>query len=418
MKTDPSIRTLLPALALVAACLGACSSGAGGDPDAGDTDADADADSDGDADGDADADADADGDTDTGTGTDTGEPWTDIEFTLLTYNVGNPDAADPFYPLRLQSQDYEGHLAAVIQQLAPDVVVLQEVLSAKTCEAFVETDPGKTCFDWDERPRPAARLLGPDYSVVCDARDHVECIGVRVDFGVIDGVEPGGWVEDGAETPPLPLPPCVWAEGGCTNALCDAESTVSAVTVHTAAGPLRVVHVHPMAQVSAFVSGDPCRAAQLRQVFEGFVAGDEEPLDGAWDRVVVAGDWNLGLEVYWARTLVGPAESADVWYEHVGCDTCLYSDLDPRDFWGTRYTTTSAVPSYMDDLGLPVAIDHVVTSLGMGGSCVVHDAGGMAGTEPLDAAFPGLADLGESERIDHYGIECAITMAASELPGP
>ncbi|HUT78172.1 MAG TPA: hypothetical protein VM285_10820, partial [Polyangia bacterium] len=338
------------------------------------------------------------------------------EFTLLTYNLGNPDAADPFYPLRLQSQDYEDHMADVIQQLSPDVVVLQEVLSAKTCEAFEETDPEKSCWQWDERPRPAARLLGPDYSVVCDARDHVECIGVHVDFGVIDGIPPGGYLEDGAETPPLPLPPCVWAEDECTDDLCDAESTVSAITVHTAAGPLRVVHMHPMAQVSAFVSGDPCRAGQLRQVFEGSVADEEEPLDGDWDRVVVAGDWNLGLEVYWARTLFGPAEAAEVWDEHVDCDTCLYSDIDPRDFWGTRYSTTSATPSYLDNLGLPVAIDHVAMSLGMGGSCIIHDAGGMADTEPLDAAFPGLGDLGEDERIDHFGIDCSLSMAVSGMP--
>jgi len=360
-----------------------------------------------------DTDSSTDSVTETETDTETGPPWEQVGFTLLTYNVGNPDAADPLYPLRMSSQDYEDHMAGVIQALSPDVVVLQEVLSAKTCEAFTETDPSRTCYQWDTRPRPARRLLGPDYTIVCDDREQVECIGVNVSFGAIEGLVPGGYDDTGAETPPLPLDPCVWADDECTDDLCDAESTVSAVTIDTGAGPLRLAHVHPMAQVSAFISGDWCRTLQLRQVFEGAVLGSEDAMLEGYDRSVIAGDWNLGLEVYWARTVFSGADAALVWEDHVGCDGCYYSDVDPRDDGSTRYSTTSAAPAYLDDLGLPIAIDHVVLSEGVTGECAVHDSGGQPGTDPLDEAYPGLGELGEDERIDHYGILCDLVMTPS-----
>jgi hypothetical protein len=403
---------LFAACALLVGCGGG---GSGGGVDAAtdggtvDADADADADSDADADADSDADADADSDADADAGADGGADGgpSGLDFTVLTYNVGNPDSADEFYPLRLQSQAYEDHMAGVIQELAPDVVFLQEVLSAKTCEAFTEADSSKTCYEWATRPRPAQRLLGPDYSIVCDARDHVECVGVRTGFGLIDGVEEGGYVEDGAETPALPLPPCVWADDECTDDLCDEESTVSAITVTTAAGPLRVVHMHPMAQVSSAISGDPCRADQLRQVFEGAVLGAEPPLVDGAPRAIVAGDWNLGLEVYWARTMFGSSDAADVFDQYIDCPVgCSFTDRDPRDGGGARYSTTSAVWDFLDDLGLPVAIDHVVVSEGLDGSCAVRDDSGDPGRERLDAQFAGLGELGADERIDHYAVTC------------
>jgi hypothetical protein len=415
-----SVFTFLAAVLLAAAC---SEEGNGGDADTdsdsdvgtdsdsdadADTDADTDADADSDADTDSDADADADTDTDSDADTDADTDPVGVDFTVLDYNVGNPDSADPYYPLRMQSQAYEDHVAGVIQELAPAIVFLQEVLSAKTCEAFTETDPTKTCYEWTTRPRPAERLLGPDYSVVCDARDHVECVGVRIDFGTIEGLAPGEYVESGAETPELPLPSCDWAAGECTDDLCDAESTVSAITVSTDAGPLRVAHLHPMAQVSAFVSGDPCRTEQLLQVFEGYVLDSEEPLVAGADRALAIGDWNLGLEVYWWRTGLGfgPSDADDVFDEYVNCDGCAFFDRDPRDEWGDRYSTTSVAYEWMDDLGLPIAIDHVVVSAGIDGACAVHDDGGDPATERLDAYFPGLGELGEDERIDHYAITC------------
>jgi hypothetical protein len=69
--------------------------------------------------------------------------------------------------------------------MAPDIVVLQEVLSGKTCDVFYEVNPNKTCYDWDYRDRPAQRIIGPGYTIVCDQREQVECIGIKTTFGYI-----------------------------------------------------------------------------------------------------------------------------------------------------------------------------------------------------------------------------------------
>ncbi len=343
--------------------------------------------------------------TDAATDADGGEnPPQPVTFTALTFNIGNPDADHPTYPLRMWSQSYENYIGAVIQAMAPDVVVLQEVLSGKTCEAFTEIDPNKTCYQWDTRPRPAQRIIGPGYTIVCDQREQVECIGVKVAFGTIDGVDPGQYVETGALTPALPLPGCNWAAGECTNSKCDDESTVSAVLVHTAAGPLRVVHMHPMAQVSAFVSGDPCRAKQIRQVFENDVIAGDLSLIRPGEQALILGDWNLGLEIYNLRTIMGPSEADDVWNQYIDCPACPYTDMDPRDPSGQRYSTNS-----QNSWAGIVAIDHVVASNEITGSCTIYDEGGMPGTEPLDAGYPHLSQLGEG-RIDHYAIFCEMTL--------
>ncbi|MBW2537874.1 MAG: hypothetical protein JRI55_40690, partial [Deltaproteobacteria bacterium] len=131
-------------------------------------------------------------------------------------------------------------------------------------------------------------------------------------------------------------------------------------------------------------------------------------LAGGADHAIIAGDWNLALEVYWARTLLISGEADTVWGDHVGCVGCELRDLDPRDLFDVRYNTTSSVPSWLDNLGLPVAIDHVVVSPGVAGACTIHDTGGDPATEPLDTAYPGLGDLGPDRRIDHFAISCEL----------
>ena len=184
---------------------------------------------------------------DDGGGAGGGGPTGPLSLKLVSYNIGNADDAEPHYPLRLSYQPYEDHVGAKLRALEPDVVLLQEVLPPETCELFEEADPGRTCFDAANRQPAAQRILAPEYTVVCDGRQHVECIGVKRSFGTIEGIEPGAFVLEGAETPPLPLPPCVYAAGECDNTRCDAEATVSAVTITTANGPLRLVHAHPNA---------------------------------------------------------------------------------------------------------------------------------------------------------------------------
>lgn len=311
---------------------------------------------------------------------------------VMTFNVGNGDTSDPNYLLRLSHQAYEDFVAAAIQAERPDVVVLQEVLPRQTCEAFDEADPSRTCHDIANRLDPAQRLLGPDYAIACDAREHIECIGVHVDYGSIAGLPAGGYRSDGATTPELPLPPCHWASGECVDdTTCDGESTVSAVTVERRrGGPLRVVHVHPHAPNFPDAWGAPCRLAQLAQAFDDLTdpAGPD----------LVLGDFNVD-----AANPLYAGEEADWWQATVVDGGWTVHDDTAPD--GRPYFTT----------GLPVTIDHVLSD-GATGDCTVHGGNGLdpiPPTEPLDAGFDwSLVPEGPDYpgRIDHRAITCELTI--------
>ena len=311
---------------------------------------------------------------------------------VMSFNVGNGDDSDANYWLRLSHQAYEDHVAQVIQDHAPDVVVLQEVLPRHTCEGFTESDPARTCYDIANREDPVRRLLGPDYSIVCDARKNVECIGVRTEYGTIVGLESGGYRVDGAETPELPLPPCFWAGGECVDdTTCDAESTVSAVTVEHASGhQFRVVHVHPHAPNFPDAWGAPCRVGQLEQAFT-------ELVDPSLPNLVL-GDYNVD-----AYNPLYAGEDADWWEAEIVGNGWTVHDATAPD--GTPYHTTA----------LPMTIDHVVSDGGTG-FCTTHGGNGIEpepGTARLDDGFdwsqvPGGVDY--AGRIDHRGITCELTL--------
>lgn len=312
------------------------------------------------------------------------EPDVDANVRFITFNVGNPDDADPSYPLRLRDSEYEDYVAAAIARWRPDVIALQEVLPPHTCEGFEETDERRTCFEHALREPAVRRLLGDGYSIVCDARRQVECIGVRTSFGTISGVEPGGLSITGAETPELPAAACEYSEGGCNQDLCDAESTVSAITVETARGDLRVVHMHPNASgftgEGLFYLGNPCRRDQLAQ---GFALAPEGVA------TLVLGDWNFDPD---NRALYGP--EGEIWDAHVG-DERRYRDHSVKDRLGRR------VPTLGDDPG-GIALDHVVSDFAAGECDIVRPRF----DDELD--FTDLAD-GEhdySGRIDHYPVIC------------
>lgn len=285
---------------------------------------------------------------------------------VVTWNIGNGTASPRRYALRIRSQAYEDHVGARLRALDADVVALQEVLAPDRCEGEPEPDPAFACFGAAERPPAVRRLLGADYSIVCDARRQVECLGVHLRLGTIRGVPPGGLVLDGAETAPLPGPPCDYLADACRARKdnCDSESTVSTVVVDTARGPLRVVHVHPTA------IGQTCRTRQVRQAFE--------LVDGL--PAIVLGDWNFDPED------VADVVDAAVYRAYVGPDR-RFAEHHPRGA-DCRLTGTSA--------GRRAALDRVVTDFAHGG-CVVWRS------PPLDDGFA--ADV-PGGRADHYAVQC------------
>jgi endonuclease/exonuclease/phosphatase family metal-dependent hydrolase len=324
-----------------------------------------------------------------------------VALRLLTYNIGHPEGQDPHYAHRLKERSYEECVRDRLREQAADVVFLQEVLAPERCDGFVESDPAFTCYESAKRQPPVRRLLGPDYTIVCDSRRHVECIGVRTSFGAVSGIALGDLVLDGAETPPLPLEACEWALGRCSDARCDAESTVSAVTVTTRRGPLRLVHVHPMApgrSERGVFWGGPCRYRQLQQVFEGLPGSGDVPLVAAGTSLVV-GDFNLD------PVRMAFESEAALWQRHVG-EGRRFRDLTPSAQDGTQFGTRRA--------SLGIATDHVLAERATG-ACTVHGHGlGLdPGTEPLDAGCEGMRPPGmegDAGRIDHFAISCDLTL--------
>jgi hypothetical protein len=317
---------------------------------------------------------------------------------LMTYNVGTP-GGDPRYVYRIADQAYEDCVGARIRAVAPDVVLLQEVLAPARCAAFVESDAARTCREGTLREPAVRRLLGPGYTIACDARSHVECVGVSTSFGSIVGVAPGALGLGAAETPALPLPPCDYAGGECDEARCDVESTVSAVTVETARGRLRVVHVHPSAPGTSAAGvfwSTACRSRQLRQVFDGLPDGGGGPLVTS-DVTVIAGDFNLDP----VRLIDEPTRM--VWQRHVG-EGRRFRDLTPSARDGTQYGTRRG--------NFGIAADHVLADR-LAGRCTVHGhaIGVDPGTRPLDADCVGLlpdAGAASARRIDHFAITCEL----------
>lgn len=313
------------------------------------------------------------------------EPPVDANVRFMTFNVGNPDDGDAHYPLRLRDRTYEAFVAEAIAAWRPDVIALQEVLPPHTCAAFVETDPNRTCFEHESRPPAARRLLGDDYSIVCDMRRQVECIGVHVDFGTIPGIAPGGMELFGAETPELPAPSCNYAAGGCDQNLCDAESTISAIDVDSFDfGQLRVVHLHPNASgftgEGIFYVGNTCRTLQTEQAFA--LATEGVP-------TLMLGDWNFDPD---NTVLYGP--EAGVWQEHVGAGR-RFTDHGQRDSVGRRIATVGDDPA-------GVAIDHVITDFA-DGACHVIRAPRFDDHFDFETLAPGGAYSG---RIDHHPVLC------------
>ncbi len=314
---------------------------------------------------------------------------------VLTANIGNPDTDEPNYPLRLSYQAYEDYVGARIRALGAQVVFLQEVLPPQTCELFEESDAKRSCYDNDARPAAVRRILGDAYSIVCDARLHVECIGVLSSFGTIEGVELGDFVLTGAETPDLPLESCSYFGGTCDDTKCDGESTVSAISLDTTFGPLRVVHAHPNAageNADGFYMGEPCRYGQLQQIFEG-----ADALVGKTPPVLVAGDFNMD------PVRLSSERETELWNANVGPDK-RFAHLGPaRDEVGNMLPTR-----------LIFSIDHVIAD-GLSGPCRNHgptESDNPNVVAPLDSGFDFSLvpdGISFSGRIDHGSISCDLS---------
>jgi len=215
-------------------------------------------------------------------------------FTVLTANVGNGDPRCVFQRLKLCRSAVEARLTDSLAELRPEVVALQETLPDHLCEGVPPVNNGHVCSEEHTRPQ-VRRLLGPDYSIVCEESNLIECIGVRTDVGEILGCELGGLCMSDRVVTIAP---------GCRTHL-----TVFAATVKVRGRTFDIVNAHPENRSAE------CRLDSLQQVFEGDMIREEQAL--------VLGDLNLdpwrGDDVsteYWNKQ-VGPAET-HAFYYHSG----------------------------------------------------------------------------------------------------
>jgi hypothetical protein len=294
---------------------------------------------------------------------------------ILTYNIGNSLKEAP-YPLRLRDQSYEDYVGEQIRAEAPDIVLLQEVLSPTHCADFEETSPDRTCFNWQDRPAPVQRLLGDDYTIACDANEHVECIGVRKDFGSIDSLAPGEFGLDSAATESLPGNPCSYLKGDCNGRHddCDAESSISTVLVTTEKRKIRIVHAHPTA------IGEKCLEKQVKQ---SFALVDDLP-------AVVGGDWNFDPTRY------TDAIPASIWNDWIGKGRRFHSHDMRRG--ECRLERTS--------VGQDASLDRVATDFAEGRCRVLQDP-------RLDEGFD--FDALDGQRIDHFAVFCDLYYREEQL---
>lgn len=330
------------------------------------------------------------------------EDPTDLSLTVeptlrvMTINVGNGEDEGP-YALRLTHQAYEDWVGSRIRALAPRIVALQEVLPRHTCvddgEAW-EDDARYTCFEADVREDQVRRLLGPDYSIVCDAVASVDCIGVHVDFGTIEGLAAGAYAPEWSGTLPFPegFRRCDFVGNGCLEkrATCDRESSVMQARVVTALGDeIQVVHMHP----SAF--GQACREHQLA---DGLRVAREAKAADPDVKLMVLGDWNLDPD-----RLNRPVEEV-LYYSHVGPGQLL-REHDERDEECAR------VPTGPFDLG---TLDHVTTDFARGFCAVQHPTHVPLGADAPRGRFDDdfgdwdVFEDGEEDdlRLDHATVIC------------
>jgi len=193
------------------------------------------------------------------------EPGAAAGFTLLSANVGNADPACLPYVVKLCRRDVEARLAANIRALRPDVVALQEVLPDWLCDKYPFAPPGSACAGARTEPQ-VRRLLGPEYTIVCESRNGFECLAVRVDVGEIEGC-PAGEL-------------CTTDRIDRHGAGCRWNVSVMAATVRIRGRTFDLVNAHPESRSAA------CRRDSLRQIFEpdGLV---REP------DVLLLGDFNM-----------------------------------------------------------------------------------------------------------------------------
>jgi endonuclease/exonuclease/phosphatase family metal-dependent hydrolase len=228
---------------------------------------------------------------------------------LLTANVGNISLAcrGP-YNHKLCEKSVEENISKYIQILQPDIVFFQELLHPSQCDGWIEANEEKACFENLSEPNQTRRLLGNSYTILCASRMRqeighpvgMECIGVHLKAGTIEGCLPGElcYTDKGLDTP---------------TAECNPEFIIMSVNATIRNIPMRLINAHPHSQ------DKQCRDNSLEQLFESI-----SDVSGTKANIIIAGDFNFdpfrsakNTPSAWGRN-VGTFGSGKPFYYHSG----------------------------------------------------------------------------------------------------
>lgn len=190
-------------------------------------------------------------------------------YSILTANVGNLNLNCRDVLNKLCYKDVEERIADNIKLLDPDIIALQEVLAPWQCKSKHQNSK-KVCSDEQLIPQ-VRRLVGDNYTIICNSRNQFECIAVKTDIGEIVGCETGRICNTARTSPEI---------DGCDNGF-----TVSAATIKLYSGQtFDIVNFHPQS------TNSNCRAKMISTAFAGT---ETTPALIQESKVILLGDFNL-----------------------------------------------------------------------------------------------------------------------------
>lgn len=279
---------------------------------------------------------------------------------ILSMNIGNgstkrADGVHAAYDLRLTYRTYEDAIAQRIAALnpKPHIIAFQEVLTKKRCSLLAQEDRHsdfeKTC--WDQKEDQVQRLAGPDYAIVCDGNEGVDCLAILKSFASIVDLPDSYYPLLKSHTalfpppffdnPSLKLSTCDFTEGECHHSAlsCDQESSIASVRLKLKTGPyITVVFLHPTAM------GEICQQAQLLQAFDLATKNLQE-------KTLILGDWNMDMVRFFGTSSLALIAKK---YIGVGRDFRLHDNFDES----CVFTKTSPYNV--------ATLDHVVSNFARG----------------------------------------------------
>lgn len=267
-------------------------------------------------------------------------------YSILSVNVGNSDLTCHSFDFKLCHNQVRDRIAANIKQLHPDIVVIQELLGSEQCTQEQMANSKHICYQLDKSSQ-ARQLVGNNYTIMMDNRNHHEAVAVHTDIGKIIGC---GLTEE-----------CTFARTAPSIPGCIDDFSVSATTIQLNSGfVFDLINAHPTSR------NVTCRASMINQIFTQSI--DYSALIEQ-NRVMISGDFNL-----------------DPWREKDE-STLIWATLFDQGWAGKPFNYHSGVaeinpPHYTFHLLIQNrTIDFIVSNFAKG---VVYVLGETPGTNRLD----------------------------------